>query len=162
MENRILSLLPDETGKKLIITFGDGSTQSLPLDELARILASIGDLTDLDTTVKSSLVAAVNEVYGKIDADFESAILDFVSDHQADILALLTATDPTLTQANKPADAKATGDEIADLKEAITQGEIILTSNDFTLGAWSMTPPPGAVAAGRQIRIKTGYAVLLL
>lgn len=124
MENRILSLLPDETGKKLIITFGDGSTQSLPLDELARILASIGDLTDLDTTVKSSLVAAVNEVYGKIDADLESAILDFVSDHQADILALLTATDPTLTQANKPADAKATGDEIAGLKEALSDKTI--------------------------------------
>lgn len=152
MENRILSLLPDETGKKLIITFGDGSTQSLPLDELARILASIGDLTDLDTTVKSSLVAAVNEVYGKIDADLESAILDFVSDHQADILALLTATDPTLTQANKPADAKATGDEIAGLNEALTSVETTLTHKADATG----TSPDLVAGSAEQLLSDVG------
>ena len=79
---------------------GDPSTDpTLPV--WGQILAQLGDLSDLSTQTRENLVAAINEVLGRLEAVEEM--------------------DETLTLPGVAADAKAVGDALRALKEGLEQ-----------------------------------------
>lgn len=92
----------------------DGLAQTVESleDDVSDIQDEIGNLTNLNTTNKANLVEAINET------------LDSLS------------PDPSLTVPGLAADAKATGDEISDLKEELGDlSELETTDQSSIVGA---------------------------
>jgi hypothetical protein len=95
------------------------------VEVLENIVSDVGDISELNTTSKNNLVAAINETY-----------------------ALASTTDTTLTIAGMAADAKAAGDAIDDLKEDLQEE----TTARVTLG--NELTSLGLVVSNGQLCVK--------
>ena len=64
-------------------------------DVIADIYSTIGDLSDLDTTDKSNVVSAINEVYGDVHKGKVSIVADGIKTYREMLYDLITAADST-------------------------------------------------------------------
>ena len=101
------------------------STEEQTPELWEQVQAVIGNMADLQTTDKTTLVAAINEVLsqvgtggGTIDpAEIAQAVEDYLEANPP--AQEIPIVDSTLTESGQAADAKATGDKLRSLSEEI-------------------------------------------
>lgn len=131
---------------------GNDSGSNPALQVWAQILSMIGQLGELETTAKSSLVAAINELVRRSSSGLPS----FGKEDGRNV-----ELDTTLTQGGKAADAKATGDEIKRVAGLIPSIEGLAKEEDIpVVPTWAMQSNKPSYTASEVGADPTGTAAV--
>lgn len=148
---------PDSENNEIWINGSGRGIQIPTYEDFNSLVDSIGDTDNLETTAKTNLVAAINEVVQNSSInpeDIAEAVTDWLDENVTSGETLIV--DQSLSIPGAAADAKETGDKIGELRSAIGDDwnqstQTIVPTSSATAGYAYFSP----VAVGSSISLST-------